>query len=351
MKWRPKLWLVSALLFVGSATLVLSRPAQPGPLAAMPVDLTDTTSPAQADVTTLNPLQIEAIRARKYVASPVVDQQDLGDQGGYHNYIVSFTSDGLKEFALESVPNTTAPTGGYPVVVLAHGYIQPDLYQTNGPEYREFIASLARAGFVVIKPDYRGHGQSQGVPEGGHYSPVYAYDLLNLVQSLKAYPLVNGNRIGLLGHSLGGHEVLRTAVASPDVKATVIAAGVVGSMYDLFYNWTNTPQYRDQPTAVVQGNLQSLVANQGNPKTNPDFWNSVSAINYVKYITGAVQIDVGTADEVVPPLFSQHLDQALVAAGKPVEYYTYAGGDHQFSDPAIRQLFLSRAISFFKANL
>jgi dipeptidyl aminopeptidase/acylaminoacyl peptidase len=298
-----------------------------------------------------DPLTIEAIRARSYPGGAVVVEQDLGSQGGYHNYVISYPSDGFKVYALMSQPSTAAPAGGYPVVILAHGYIDPSLYRTTGPEYTQFIATLARAGFLVIKPDYRGHGSSQGVAEGGHYSPVYAYDMLNLLASLKTIPVANAQRVGLIGHSLGGHVALRTIVATSQVKATALLAGVVGSMYDLYFNWPRSPIANDKPSAVVQGTVQKELADHGDPKSNPGYWNQVSAINYVKYVTGAVQIDHGDRDTVVPRMFSDHLYDALQQAGKPVEYYNYPTADHQFGDNLSRNLLLQRLVTLFKTNL
>jgi dipeptidyl aminopeptidase/acylaminoacyl peptidase len=298
----------------------------------------------------LDPLQIAAIRKRSYPGSAITIIKNEGDQGGYQNQIISYQSDGLEIYALLSTPDSPAPAGGYPVIILDHGYINPTQYQTDGGDYHSWIATFARAGFVVVKPDYRGNGQSQGVPEGGHYSPVYAYDNLNLIASLKKFPLVNSSRLGLVGHSLGGHVALRTIVVSPDIKATVLANGVVGSLYDLFYNWPHSPAPHDQPTVVVQGALQKLIATHGDPKSNPAFWDAASAINYVNAVTGPVQIHHDQADSTVPYLFAQHLDAALKKAGKPDEFYTYPGDNHQLQGEA-QALFLQRSLSFFQAHL
>ncbi|HSX47998.1 MAG TPA: alpha/beta fold hydrolase [Candidatus Nanoarchaeia archaeon] len=297
----------------------------------------------------LNPLTIQAIRARQYPGSDIVTEQQLGQRVSRVVSIVSYQSDGLKIYAQLSLPTSDKPAAGYPVIILDHGYINPAQYQTDGPEYASWIDALTGAGFAVIKPDYRGNGNSEGVPEGGHYSPVYAYDNLNLVTSLKNFAPVDSKRIGLLGHSLGGHEALRTIVVSPDIKATSLAAGVTGSFYDLFYNWPHSPAPNDQPTTIVRGNLERLLSEQGDPKSNPDFWASASSVNYVSAVTGAVQVNHGTADVTVPKLFSDHLVEALQKAGKSVEYQVYPGGDHQFSHD--HQLFLQRLIDFYNRNL
>ena len=46
--------------------------------------------------------------------------------------------------------------GPFPAVVLNHGYIEPSFYVTGQGMARE-QDWLARAGFVVLHTDYRGH--------------------------------------------------------------------------------------------------------------------------------------------------------------------------------------------------
>jgi uncharacterized protein len=311
-------------------------------------------SPSAAATLTVYPpddLAIAALRARSYPASTLVTVRSDGDRGGFVDSIVSFQSDGLREYALMSIPDGPRPARGWPVVIINHGYSDPATYQTDGSPYSQFVAAFAHAGYMVLKPDYRGHGQSQGVAAGGHLSPVYAYDLLNLVSTLRADSRVDATRIGLFGHSMGGHEVLRALVVSKDIRAAVFLAGVVGSMYDIFYNW---PQPQNPPPAArpipLQVGVENIViAEHGTPATNPAFWNSASAINYVDSITAAVQINQDVGDTMVPKLFADHLAAALRAAGRVFQYNTYPGDDHQFLRN--RAAILAATVAFFSAHL
>lgn len=104
----------------------------------------------------------------------------------------------------------------------------------------------------------------------------------------------------------------------------------------------------DMP-AIVQTARQTLLAQYGTPQSNPEFWNSVSAINYVANITGPSQIQHSTGDSTVPVSFSQKLRDALQTASKPVQYYEYPGDDHQLSANSAQVY--TRLVEFFKANL
>jgi dipeptidyl aminopeptidase/acylaminoacyl peptidase len=306
------------------------------------------TSPTQPLVSDLNSLQIEAIKARTYTASTLTVEQDLGNQGNYTSQVVSYISDGFKVYALQATPAGTAPAGGWPVVILNHGYINPATYHTNDGSYAGITGALARAGILVLKPDFRGHGQSQGTSAGGHFSPFYTYDNLNLIATLKQTPGVNAARIGTVGHSMGAHTSLRVAVVDPDIKATAYLSGVIASINDITYNWPRSPMSGDLPVGV-QTTREALFSQYGTPQTNPVFWSSVSAINYVSSITGKSQIHQSVADSTVPKSFSDSLNAALVAADKPVNYYLYPGDDHQLS--ANSALVTSRIVEFFKRNL
>ena len=172
--------------------------------------------------------------------------------------------------------------------------------------------------------------------------------MLNLIASIKQDSQLDAHRIGQFAHSLGGHTALRVAVTSKDIKTTILMAGVVGSFYDLIYNWPHSPMPGDQP-AVVQQVGTSLVDKYGWPKDNPTFWDSVSAVNYVARITGLVQVNQDAADSTVPRIFSDHLVTALQNAGIGAEYHLYPGNDHQFT--ANRGALISNALAFMKAHL
>ncbi len=347
MKTKVSLTIVALLMTAASVLVWVQRHQATTPVATTTRTKPTPTTPAKpAEV--LDRMTIAAMRQRSYEASAIKVVRDLGVQSGYRSQVVSYQSDGFTIYALLDTPTAAAPAGGWPVIIFNHGYIAPPEYSTTS-SYRTWAEALAQAGFIVIKPDYRGNGTSQGEPEGGHFSPVYAYDALNLAASVKNIPGANPARVGMFGHSMGGHETLRAAVVSKNIKASVIAAGVVGSFYDFFYNWPRSPAPRDQPIATVQSKRQALLDKYGDPKANPTFWDSASSINYVSNVAGPVQIHHGTADAVVPQLFSDRLDAALKTANKPVEYYTYPGDDHNFSSNL--NLLMQRSVAFYRAHL
>src|SRR5258706_3962119 len=87
-------------------------------------------APTIKPVANLNPLSIAALRGRSYPGSTITIEKQLLDGEKYHQYLVSYLSDGLKIYALLTVPLGQKPTTVWPVILFNHGYIPPDSYQT-----------------------------------------------------------------------------------------------------------------------------------------------------------------------------------------------------------------------------
>jgi uncharacterized protein len=304
------------------------------------------------DKSTDNPLSIKAMQKRDYPGSDLKIEENLNPGINYKQYIASYSSDGLKIYGLLTVPTGEKPTSGWPVIIFNHGYIPPDTYKTT-ERYVAYVDAFARNGYIVFKPDYRGHGNSEGQPEGAYYSPAYAIDVLNALSTLKKYVGANPNKIGMWGHSMGGNITLRDIVIKPmDIKAAVIWGGVVGSYDDLLNNWQRRVTYRPGPTELARRNnyRQKLIDTYGTPASDPDFWNSIDPTSNLDMINTPIQLHTGGNDEEVPVDFSVNLKQKLVQLGKTVEYYDYPGGDHNISSPNF-EIAMKRSIDFFNKYL
>jgi uncharacterized protein len=283
-----------------------------------------------------DPLAIEVMRKKDYPGSEIAIEETLPDGLNYHQYLTSYKSDGLKIYALLTVPFGEKPISGWPVILFNHGYIAPDQYQTfpSIGQYASYYPYFSRNGYLVFKPDYRGNGQSQGNPEGAYYSPAYTTDDLNALSSIKKYQDADPNRVGIWGHSMGGNITLRDLVVRPqDVQVAVIWGGVVGSYEDLMFNWQRkVPFQPSQRELALRNNRRSdLVKQYGDARQNPAFWNALDPTNFISDIIAPVQIDVGGSDEEVPVSFSQSLRDKLLKAGKIVEYFEYVGDNHNIS--------------------
>lgn len=284
------------------------------------------------------------MRKREYPGSDIVIEQTLEPGSNYKRYLVSYESEGLKIYALMTVPNGVRPKTGFPVIVFNHGYIPPAQYKTT-ERYVAYVDGFARNGYIVFRSDYRGHADSDGVASGGYGSPDYTIDVLNAVASIKKHTDADPKRIGMWGHSMGGQITLRAMVTTKDVKAGVIWAGVVASYPDLMYNWRRPSASIPAIPNSVRRWRQDLIDQYGTPEQNPQFWDSISPSAFVSDLSGPLQLHHGTADASVPIEFSEKLYSQVKQVGKPVEFYSYTGDNHNISINFTNAI--QRSIQFF----
>ena len=298
-----------------------------------------------------HPLSIEALRNGEYPGSDLVIEQTLSPGSNYSRAIVSYKSEGLKIYALLTVPNGEKPESGWPVIVFNHGYIPPAQYRTT-ERYVTYTDAFSKNGYILIRPDYRGHGNSEGEASGGYGSSAYTVDVLNAVASVKKHPDADPNHIGMWGHSMGGFITLRSMVTSPDIKAGVIWGGVVGSYADMLNNWRRRTNLTPTPFPLPTGARrwrQMLIEEYGEPESNPTFWSSISANAFLTDISGPLQLHHGENDSSVPVQFSKTLGEQMKAANKTVEVFTYPGDDHDIT--ASFGIAINRSVEFFDTYL
>lgn len=295
-------------------TLTLQEDLPDDPMAEIPVEAAN------------HPMSIAALRAGSYPGSDFVFEQTLDPGSNYNRYIVSYQSEGNKIYAMLTVPWTEKPATGYPVIIFNHGYIPPDQYRTT-ERYVAYLDAFARAGYIVVKSDYRGHGSSEGEPSSAYGSPNYVIDVLNALASARRYPDADPERVGMWGHSMGGYITLRAMVADQDIKAGVIWAGVVASYEDMFERWAR----RATDPNRRRGWRDEMIEQYGMPADNPDFWNALSANSFLADLTGPIQLHHGTGDADVPYEYSVTLDEQIIAAGGHSELFLYPNDDHNIS--------------------
>ncbi len=307
-----------------------------------------TSTPALTATPVPHPMSIIALRNQEFPGSEVTIVKELDRGSNYRRYYAYYLSEGLKIYALLTIPNSAPPEGGFPAIVFNHGYIPPDIYRTT-ERYVHYVDELAKAGYVVFRIDYRGHDQSEGEPTGAYGNPGYQVDVMNAVSSIKQLSEVDPDKVGMWGHSMGGYLTLRAMVISNEVKAGVIWAGVVASYPDLLYNWRRTGSFTPSPSSRGVGWRTSWLEQFGTPEQNPAFWNSVSATSYLADLSGPLQLHHGTNDEDVPLEFSIRLAELVRMERKVADLYVYEGDNHNIANNFYTAM--DRTIEFFDLHL
>jgi hypothetical protein len=126
-------------------------------------------------------------------------------------------------------PRTTAPRR--PAILCLHqtiaiGKDEPAGLGTN-PDLK-YARELSERGYITLSPDYPNFGEYRlDVYELGYQSATMkaVWNNLRAVDVLCSLKEVDSERIGAIGHSLGGHNAIFTALFEPRIKAVVSSCG------------------------------------------------------------------------------------------------------------------------------
>jgi len=96
---------------------------------------------------------------------------------------------------------------------------------------------LASRGYVVLCPDYSRFGERKVDPYAMGYASASMkgiWDHMRGVDLLRSLEEVDSARIGVIGHSLGGHNAIFVALFDPRIKAVVSSCGF--NAFPSYYN-------------------------------------------------------------------------------------------------------------------
>jgi len=154
-----------------------------------------------------------------------------------------------------------------PAVILVGGSGPTDRDETvfNIPIFGQLGGALADAGFLVLRYDKRGIGQSGGRVESATLAD-YADDLRAAVKFLGDRKDVDHKHLAVLGHSEGGAVAMLAAAHEKKIAALVLisAIGVTGAQLNLAQvthalNRSNKPEAERQATIELQRQIQNAV--------------------------------------------------------------------------------------------
>lgn len=294
-------------------------------------------------------LTIPYLRSQNYESSLSQPQLYL-KSSQYDSYLTSFLSDGFKVNALLTVPNTQIPEGGFPSIVFLHGYIPPDEYITT-ERYVLFVDYLARNGFVVLKIDFRGHGNSEGQANGAYFSSDYVVDTLNAINALSKFEKVNPEKIGIWGHSMAGNVGLRTVAVKKDIPAAVFWAGAGYTYQDFATYGIGDNSYRPPTGSSERARKRQLLNSYyGEFDENSWFWKMVPATNYLDGIKTNIELHHSIDDQVVNVNYSRDLKKILDEKKIPSNYFEYNFGGHNISGSSF-DVAMQRTVNFFKERM
>jgi len=230
---------------------------------------------------------------------------------------VSFNSEDHKISGILHIPDVRSRA----CVIASHGLLS----SKNSEKYIALGERIAKEGISMLRFDFRGIGESEGRMEDDTVSRRIT-DLGAAMKFVKSrYDL--GNRIGLLGSSLGGYISLIKASTEKEIRAVVIWA---------------TPFHLDD--------LKSNKGAEGHPLPEEAFFRDLPKHRLLPVCPKVSNCMVihGEEDELVP------VDQAweiFNSLGAPKEIHIIEGADHRLTDPEHRQRAMELSIAWFKKYL
>lgn len=191
----------------------------------------------------------------------------------------------------------------YPALILLHGFAG----------HAHNMVGLARAaaanGYAALALSLRGWLGSEGENDQGLRQPL---DILAAIDWLAKRPLVDRDRIALVGASMGGQVALLAAAHKPPVRA--VAA---------FFAPTDLARWREA-NPYMRDYLDDLCGPEGLPVRSP--------ILRVAQIDAPVLLLHGDRDENVPVEQSLAMAESLRNHGKDAEAVVIPGATHYFTE-------------------
>ncbi|HMV82247.1 MAG TPA: S9 family peptidase [Blastocatellia bacterium] len=208
----------------------------------------------------------------------------------------------------------------YPLIVQIHGGpAGADVLRFN-PGYG--AQTYAGAGYAVLCPNYRGstnYGERHKMEIGGDYFRQGYDDIMTGVDHLIAMGLADGDKLGAMGWSAGGHWSNWILTHTDRFKAISSGAGAV--------NWISMYAQSD-----VQRNREFYYGGKPPYEDFAKYWD-VSPLKFIKNAKTPTLIHVVDGDPRVPRPQSEELHMALRKLSVPTEFMVYPGNTHGIPDP------------------
>jgi dienelactone hydrolase len=184
--------------------------------------------------------------------------------GGLVRRLVTYQSDPDGRVPAYLFTPAEAPAGKLPAVLALHQTTALGKGEPAGLGGNADLAyglELARRGYVVVVPDYPsfgGHKYDFAAARGYASGTMKAvWDNVRAVDLLESLPEVDPDRIGVIGHSLGGHNAIFTAFHDRRLAAVVSSCGFTTLRKDDVPSWTG-PVYMPRLKAEFGGDARRV---------------------------------------------------------------------------------------------
>ncbi|MEM8770002.1 MAG: S9 family peptidase, partial [Pseudomonadota bacterium] len=228
----------------------------------------------------------------------------------------------------------TRPAGDGPHPLIVYVYGGPGVHRVKNEWAPLLLQLFASRGFGVLELDNRGssnRGRDFEAPIYRRMGEAEVRDQRLGAEFAQGLEWVDGERIGVFGHSYGGYMTLMCLARAGDVfKAGVSAAPVTAwELYDTHY----TERYLATPADNAEGYAASAV------------------FPYLDDLNGKLLVMHGMADDNVLFTHTTRLIKALQNRCKPFEMMAYPGSKHALQEQTVSIHRFNLILDFFERTL
>ncbi len=256
---------------------------------------------------------------------------------------VVFESNGLQIVGMLHSPVKNSTKN--PAVLLLHGFTGNK--SENHFLFTKLARKLAEAGYVCLRFDFTGSGDSQG-----NFKDMSIFTELDdakaALQFLSQQSQVDTNRIGLLGLSMGGCVAALLAGENDRIKSLILLSAVANPEETFQALLNNSPK-------TYFNNNNWYIDFSGYPVGQKFFeiLPEVKPLEKIRSFQGSVYIIHGKEDAVVPLSSADDFHNALNIHNKnsAIQIEIIPGADHVFTSVPLTNLLIGKIVKWFNKTL
>jgi dipeptidyl aminopeptidase/acylaminoacyl peptidase len=229
-----------------------------------------------------------------------------------------------------------------PTVVFIHG--GPNVRDRWG--WDEEVQMLAKAGYVVFQPQFRGSaGFGQRFEQAGYrqWGRGMQDDITDGVKALIDQKITDPSRVCIYGSSYGGYAAMWGVIKTPELYKCGISYAGISDLADML-----SGSIFDDSTVIGREISRDRVGDVENDRAALD---EVSPLKHADRVRVPMLIAHGERDRRVMPSQSKTMVRALEEAGKPVEWMSLPNEGHGLVWVQSRVRFYTALLNFLDRHL
>jgi len=255
---------------------------------------------------------------------------------------VTFTNNGEQIIGILHVPDSLKKENKAPAIAMFHGFTG---HKSEAHRFFIHVArALCNAGYIVLRFDFRGSGDSDGEFEDMTV-PEEVSDAVRAIDFLSDLTITDPKKIGVIGLSMGGRVAAILASRDKRIKFIILYSAALDSLKEEFLSRLEKRDLKklEDGEAVHIGNGWYL---------KKRFFETVDSpvpLEVLDKIEIPTLIIHGDSDKVVPLDAAKKGYRILRTLHRKNELYIVKGGDHTFTRKEHTQEVIEKTLNWLNS--